>query len=156
MGHLAFYMATSKSPYGNYRGTWVDFGNGQKILPTYFLDELYEGWYNHWTFEKDVIKAAAGPKPRLNRTFIIAPSWPELVAFETEIKNAKILSLDIETANDKITCVGFSVDKTKAICIPFIKGGAPYWSPYMEPKVWSLIRKWLSFGQRILAQNCTY
>lgn len=49
-------------------------------------------------------------------------------------------SVDIETANDQITCIGFGQSPQLIYTIPFIKNGASYWPSLIEERVaWQTI-----------------
>jgi hypothetical protein len=76
------------------------------------------------------------------------------------IKGVAALSVDIETWNRQITCVGFAPSIDRALVIPFVtrahKDGN-YWRTLSEElTAWSYVRKWLGAGIPVVGQNFNY
>src|SRR5690606_2148031 len=87
---------------------------------------------------------------RPQREIWIEPDLADLEIFhERFIKNAKRLSVDIETKGDQITCIGFAPSPSVAIVIPFYAEGRPrqnYWETAEEElKAWDWVRQWCQY-----------
>jgi hypothetical protein len=122
---------------------------GFKVLPTYHPAAVLRQWELRPTTVADLIKAgreAAYPEIRRpEREIWIEPTLEDLSDYiDQHIRGCKILSVDIETAGNQITCIGFSPRINSAIVIPFYddrRKTRSYWpSVENERRAWSLIR----------------
>ncbi len=99
---------------------------------------------------------------RPNREIWLAPTLADIREFyERFIRGIKgPLSVDIETAGEQITCIGFAPTIDRAICIPFVdprKGSGSYWDNLGdELAAWALVREILSDPIPKLGQNFLY
>lgn len=137
---------------------------GHKVLPTYHpaavLREMKLRPIVFSDFGKIVRESAYPEIRRPKREFWLEPTLADLAAFEPFIRRAKKLSVDIETWNRQITCIGFAPDESRAIVIPFIWHGRPagnYW-PTLSDELfaWHYVKKWLNFGIPLVGQNFHY
>jgi len=81
------------------------------------------------------------------------------VAFELDKLNSdgRHISLDIEGGVQGITCIGFSVEPTRAVVIPFIDGtGQSCWSLEEELSLWLQLRTFLASKVGKTLQNYLY
>lgn len=95
------------------------------------------------------------------REIYIEPSLDDLADFERDfILPSANLSIDIETAGDQITCIGFAPSIDRALVVPIVDPTKPdgnYWSTLVdELKAWDFIRRWCALPRRIVGQNFLY
>jgi len=96
------------------------------------------------------------------REIWIEPTLDDIRRFIAEhISKCRLLSVDIETSGQRITCIGFASDQSTAIVIPFDdarKASGSYWpSREDEVKCWNLVRSILGDGSiPKLFQNGAY
>lgn len=97
---------------------------------------------------------------RPSRKIWLEPTFEDLLEFERlYIENTKDLSIDIETAQRQITCIGFAPNKETALVVPITSRSAKdgnYWSASDEPRVWEWIRKQCARKVAIIGQNFLY
>lgn len=146
------------------RGYVTQGTSGHKVLPTYHpaavLRQMELRPVVFADFQK-IAKEAQFPEiVRPVREFWLYPTLEDLDLFEAEILKSHYLSVDIETWNRQITCIGFAPRPDLALVIPFVAHGFPqcnYWpDTETELKVWDRVAKWLSLGKRIVGQNFLY
>lgn len=124
--------------------------SGLKVLPTYHPSYILRGNFaeRHVTI-LDLQKArreAEFPEIRRpRRTIYTEPLLSELVWFEEKfIRPSDILSVDIETRGDRITCIGFAPTPEVAMVVPFEdlrKSDGNYWgSTDTELEAWAWVR----------------
>jgi len=139
---------------------------GQKVLPTFHPSYILQGSYDQRpVVVLDLLKAkreAEFPEVRRpHRTIYIEPLLSEIEWFiNTFIMPSKCISVDIETVERIITCIGFSPSKEIAMVIPFRdlrKPSKTYWGSLdAEVKAWALVRKILDLPIPKVFQNGLY
>lgn len=126
-------------------------GNPIKVLPTYHPAAVLREWTIRPIVIADLFKAKRESEfPELirpRREIWIEPTLDDLAVYERDyILRSDSLSIDIETAGDQITCVGFSPVVSNAIVVPFVDSVARdgnYWrSAADEVKAWEFVRRW--------------
>lgn len=143
--------ALAASPYG-------------KSLATYHPRGVLQDWSLRPIVVIDLKKAKREAEfPELNRPQRFVHIYPDLADLETWygiLASASIISFDIETAGDQITCIGFSPDTRTSYVIPFVdprKQGASYWTSSAEERfAWSIVTKILATPSRKVTQNGLY
>ncbi len=139
---------------------------GYKVLPTYHPAAVLRQWELRPTTIVDLMKAkreAEFPEVRRpKREIWIEPTLEDINEFiELRVRGCEVLSVDIETAGNRITCIGFSPNPQLAIVIPFDGGrgkSKSYW-PTLDSEVqaWCLVRGVLEDrGIRKVFQNGLY
>lgn len=122
---------------------------GYKLLPTYHPAAVLRQWELRPTTIIDLIKAkreSAFPEIRRpSREIWIEPALEDIERFfQTYCVDCQILGVDIETAGDKITCIGFAPRHDLALVVPFLdtrKSNKSYWPDRdTEVRAWYLIR----------------
>lgn len=98
---------------------------------------------------------------RPRREIWVEPDLTDLAEFERLfIHPSPDLSIDIETAGDQITCVGFAPSRDRAIVIPFVdptKSSGNYWPTLAEElAAWSYVQRWCGLDKKIVGQNFNY
>lgn len=122
---------------------------GFKLLPVYHPAYLLRNWSDRPITVLDLTKAhrhAQTPTFSLpNRILWIDPTLDDIRTFIDEhIVGCDLLSVDIETSGDSITCIGFAPSAELGLVIPFHapgRKGKHYWpSLDDERRAWYLIR----------------
>lgn len=159
LGNTALWALCGRTGIGKLRGTThvtTHCVAGYKLLPTYHPASLFHQWENRPTTIIDLIKArreSAFPDVRRPECEIwIEPTLGDINDFFTKYvrTGCDLLSVDIETAGSRITCIGFAPSTERAIVISFddprAKGGS-YWPDVAsERRAWELIRDILIDG----------
>jgi hypothetical protein len=135
-----------------------------KVLPTYHPAAVSRDWTLRPIVLSDLDKAKRySTTPELvrpARQIWIEPTLEDLKVYEDEyINKAAMLSIDIETKGDQITCIGFAPDPTSAIVIPFFAEGYPkcnYWPSLAdELTAWDYVNRWCNLKPSVF-QNGLY
>ena len=131
------------------RGTAAQSIWGHKVLPTYHPAAVMRQWDLRPVAVMDLYKAFREMEfpeiRRPKRTIWIEPTIEDIYEFrENHIRGASLLSVDIETAGNQITNIGFAPSSTLALNIPFVdfrKPGRNYW-PNKEDEIraWRIIK----------------
>ena len=169
LGNCSLWALAGRTGITKLRGTTLlsthtaaDF----KLLPTYHPSAILRQWDNRPTVIADLMKAkreSLYPEIRRPpREIWIEPTLDDIRRFIAEhISKCRLLSVDIETSGQRITCIGFASDQSTAIVIPFDdarKASGSYWpSREDEVKCWNLVRSILGDGSiPKLFQNGAY
>ena len=125
-------------------------GRPYKVLPTYHPAAVLRQWNLRPIVTADLEKAKRQSDDpifrRPSRRIWLRPTLEDLARYEQdEIRGATILSADIETKQDQITCIGFAPRADSAIVIPFFsQPGVSYWpTKGEEVAAWEYVRRWL-------------
>jgi len=153
LGNTPLWALTGKTGISKIRGTTLlsthtvaDF----KLLATYHPAAVTRDWSLRPTVIADLMKArreSAFPEIRRpHREIWIEPTVEDIERFiHAHIQGCNILSVDIETAGNQVTCIGFSPRADLALVIPIVDSrrlGRNYWaSERDEYHVWKLIRR---------------
>lgn len=139
---------------------------GYKVLPTYHPSYIIRGaWADRPTVVMDLVKglreSAYADIRRPKREIWIEPTLDDLEEFyENYIRNCSVLSVDIETNGDLITCIGFAPSASIALVIPFYDrrtNTRSYWpDSQSERQAWRFVERVLALPCRKLFQNGMY
>jgi uracil-DNA glycosylase len=152
LGNTPLWALAGQTGISKVRGTTLpstktvlDF----KLLPTFHPANVIRDWSQRPVVIADFIKAAresAFPEIRRPpREIWIEPTYEDIITFrDTYIRGCDLLSTDIETSGQRITCIGFAPSADRAIVIPFdderSKSGC-YWPTWEdEYRVWTVVR----------------
>lgn len=145
-------------------------GYSAKVLPTYHPAAVARQWELRPVILADLDKAKRESTHadiiRPARLLWIEPTLEDLATYEREyILPAEILSADIETWGQQITCIGFAPSASSGIVIPFVcennrRGGTDnkhsYWPTIEEELIaWDYVARWLTLRPTIF-QNGMY
>jgi len=156
LGNTALWALTGKTGVAKLRGTTLLSTHtvaDYKLLPTYHPAAVLRQWELRPTTIMDLIKAnreSAFPEIRRpNCEIWIEPTLEDIQTFIKEyVINCDLLSVDIETSGDRVTCIGFAPRTDLAIVIPFDdkrNQSGCYWpTAAIERQCWELIRQVLS------------
>ena len=152
LGNTALWALAGRTGITKLRGTTcvsTHLVSGYKLLLTYHPSAVTRQWELRPATVADLSKALKEKDhPDVRRpqcTIWIEPSLDDIARFiRDHIVGCKILSVDIETSGNQITCIGFAPRPDLALVVPIhdsrnAKGS--YWpSPIDERKCWELIR----------------
>jgi uracil-DNA glycosylase len=152
---------------GNLRGNVAEstLCPGVKVLPVYHPAAILRQWSWRPILIADLMKARDESRfpeiQRPKRELWLEPSLEDLEEFESQhLRSAPLISVDIETAHDQITCIGFATSWGQALVVPFVDRRQPdfnYWpSPDEEEAALRWVRKWLQSPTPKVLQNGTY
>jgi hypothetical protein len=138
---------------------------GVKCLPTYHPAAVIRDWGLRPTVVLDLQKAkrqSEFPNLRLpKREVWINPTLGDLDEFyRRNLCKCELLSVDIETSGDKITCIGFAPDGGVALVVPFHdprRKDRSYWATQRdEEHAWGFVQRVLDLHCKKLFQNGAY
>lgn len=156
LGNTALWALTGTTGVAKLRGTTLLSTHtvaDYKLLPTYHPAAVLRQWELRSTTILDLIKAnresSFSEIRRPNCEIWIEPTLEDIQRFIVEyVRTSDLLSVDIETSGDRITCIGFAPRTDLAIVIPFDDKRKPdgcYWpTKELERQCWELIRQVLS------------
>src|SRR6266403_2913547 len=141
-----------------------------KCLPTFHPAAILRDWSLRPVTVLDLAKAKRESEfpeiRRPERTVYIEPSLEDMEWYlENFLRHAPVISFDIETFGEQITCIGFAAGPTSALVVPFrdlrqrdpARHMGSYW-PTNEAEIlaWGFVRRVLGLPQPKVAQNGLY
>ena len=164
LGATALWFLKGTGSITRQRGaiTSTDYG---KALATFHPASLLPGRQPEMkpVVTMDLMKAARERhSPTIHRpprTIYIPESLVDIETMFAELRAANMLAVDIETAYDQITCIGFAWTKEHALVIPIFNLQSldqSYWPAEVEPVVWGWIRRVLRLPVPKVFQNGLY
>lgn len=138
---------------------------GVKLLPTLHPETVRKDFRQFHVVRGDLIRAAREaefPEVRpVQRRIHIRPTVADLRTWRDRLLQAEMLAVDIETAKQQITCIGFAPSPAEAFVIPFVDYEQPsrsYWSSAEgEVAAWSVVREICEApGPKKVMQNGLY
>ncbi len=151
MGNTPLWALCGKTGIKKWRGTTMPSTHtvsGFKVLPTYHPAAIIHQWPLRPIAVMDLTKAAREAEyPEIRRPareIWIEPTIEDINVFcRTHARSSGVLSVDIETAGNQITCIGLAPSPRLGIVIPFLdtrRKGRCYWpSTRDEQQVWRLV-----------------
>lgn len=123
--------------------------SGYKVLPTYHPAAVLRQWELRPTTVMDLMKAKRESEfpevRRPKREIWIEPTLEDL--YEYKAKHLRLgtrIAVDIETAGNQVTCIGFAAGSGTAIVIPFFDGrkrNRSYWATKeLESQAWNFVK----------------
>ena len=163
LGATALWFLTGSTAITKMRGTTFQSKYG-KALATFHPAYLMRGeWRLRPVVIFDLIKAGRersfAEVRRPERLVNIPESIADIEVLLPALREAKVISIDIETAADQITCIGFAWSKDQSLVIPIFdnsKTSRSYWTADDEKEVWKLIRKVCELPVPKVFQNGLY
>lgn len=168
MGNTALWALLGTTGISNRRGSIVSstyLVEGFKVLPTYHPAAVLRDWSLRPVTILDLHKArreSAFPEViRPSRQIYIEPSLIDIAEFyDQHIPECRILSVDIETVGDQITCIGFAPSSTISLVVPFTdfrRASGSYWPNRSDELcAWGLVRRFLEAPCGKVFQNGLY
>jgi len=126
MSEFSLTQLTGKQSIEHWRGSQLEF---QKIpvIPMYNIQTIARMYKNKLITLRDFSRLKENSeRPKYN--FILNPSFQQIIETLEFLKQKTIIeplecSIDIETGNKTILCIGLAWTLTDAICIPFVENG---------------------------------
>jgi len=151
LGNVALWALTGKVGITKLRGTTLTSSltvSDFKLLPTYHPAAVLRNYDLRPTVIADLMKAKRESTyaeiRRPQREIWIEPGLDDINRFAKDyIRGCNLLSVDIETSGQRITCIGLAPDGGHAIVIPFdddrTKTGNYWANPADEKAAWEII-----------------
>lgn len=137
LGGTALWAFTGAANITQMRGTVVPatrLAPGVKLVPTYHPSFVMKKWTLYQVVVRDLMFAAREAEHsevhEAPRELLLEPTLQEFKDYIPRLLSSTLLSVDIETSHDQITCIGFAPDAEHAICVPFFDVRRPdhnYW-----------------------------
>lgn len=164
LGGTACWALLKNGSIKKLRGAPTMSITGHKVLPTYHPAAVMREFKLRPIVFSDFKKIARECEyreiRRPARDIWIRPTLEDIHAFEPFILESEFLSLDIETRDRQITCIGFGPSIDRVIVIPFhsnAQRSGNYWPTLKEElEVWKIVRKWCGLGKKVIGQNIIY
>ena|ERR1700676_2697504 len=155
LGNTASWALLGRTAISKYRGTTelsTHTATGYKVLPTYHPAAVCRQWELRPTTVMDLIKASRESAfPEIRRP-AVSVHIPETISdledfYALHIRGCSSLAVDIETAGQQITCIGFAPSTGDALVVPIFdrrRKNRSYWPDQQsEGQAWGFIRKLL-------------
>lgn len=163
LGATALWFACGTSAITRRRGSITQTSYG-KFLPTFHPSYLMRGsWDQRPVVILDLIKGRREREfkevRRPERLVYIPELVSDIECMLPQMAVASRLSIDIETAGNQITCIGFAWSTSETLVIPIFddrKSSRSYWNASDEPHVWRLIARICGLPVPKVFQNGTY
>lgn len=168
MGNTAAWALLGRGAISKIRGNTTITTHtveGFKVLPTYHPAAVFRQWGLRPIVIMDLLKAVREQEypeiRRPKRTIWIEPTIEDIHVFDQKyLLKAERISVDIETAGNQITCIGFAPTKALSIVIPFYdprRLGRNYWATKeLEKQAWAYIQEVLKRRTPKIFQNGLY
>lgn len=165
LGATAAWAMLGTSGIRAIRGSPALGRGGLKVLPTYHPSAVGRDWTLRPIVLADLDKAAresAYPDLRRPNRFIhVEPTLNDLLTFEKQYIIPSVdLSIDIETKEKQITCLGFAPTTDRCLVVPFydpMKKDGNYWPSLTEELIaWGWVRRMCGLRKRLVFQNGLY
>lgn len=165
LGATAMWFAIGTGAITKRRGAVTSSPYG-KFLPTFHPASLLPGRQpdQRPVVVADLIKAtreSAYPEVRRPcRTIYIPDDLLDIKEAYDQIERSQMISIDIETAANQITCIGFAWSPVQTLVLPIFDSSKPnqsYWATLHEEMiVWDFIRQICALPQPKVFQNGLY
>lgn len=166
LGASAAWALLHTSGIRSIRGACWRSITGHKVLPTYHPAAVLREWKLRPILLADLHKAVDQAQyrdvRRPQRSIWIEPTLDDLATFEAKfIMPSRSLSIDIETAGDQITCIGFAPSEKVALVVPFYddtKADKNYWPTIKdEVSAWNWVKRICALDKaEVVGQNILY
>lgn len=152
LGNTALWALGGSTGIGKLRGTTrlsTHTVSGYKLLPTYHPSAIVHQYELRPTAVADLIKARREMEfpeiRRPQRQIWIEPNAEDIQTFiQQHVLDCAVLSVDIETSGNDVTCVGLSPKPDLALVVPFVnprRKDGNYWPDRAtEIRVWNYLR----------------
>lgn len=165
LGNTACWAVVHTTKISQIRGTTLLGRGGTKVLPTFHPAAVLRNWALRPVVKADLLKAAREAEfpeiRRPKRQVLVNPTLDEIQWWiENEGRNARIISVDIETGAGQIKCIGFAARTDFSMVVSFIdfrRDGGNFWPTFAEERAaWFLVRDIMRLPAVKLFQNGMY
>lgn len=151
LGNTALWALAGTTGITKLRGTTLISTHtalGFKLLATYHPSAVLRQWELRPTTVIDLMKAGREREyPEIRRPareIWIEPTVEDIYEFDrVHLSHSERIAVDIETAGNQITCIGFAADTRNAIVIPFVdysRRNRCYWpDTATEAAAWRIV-----------------
>ena len=175
LGNTALWALTGEWGITNWRGSylyvetphWLYWDRRIPVLPTYHPAAILRQWNWRAAAVHDLKRARAildegVPDPGYD--FVIEPSFRDVMDYLSMVEEQAFgrdalnrVSVDLETRDRHIACLGLGLDDRNAICIPFmcVERDEGYWAPDQELAIVLRLRELLP-RLKVIGQNFIY
>lgn len=163
LGDRALHHLTGNSGINKYRGSVLEITGSRKALaclhPSAVLRQRVPGRQGNYRqlFKMDIAKAIRNSKTKgfqeIKRVYNIPMQFDNQIDAIRSLSGSEFLSVDIETTNRAISCIGFSNTPEEGTCIPFIYNGKWMHSDVSRAILWTEISKLLHGPSKKIWQN---
>ncbi len=151
LGNTALWVLTGEWGIGSWRASQLQSTLSSEVRPTCIPTYNPAGVLRQWSLRRVVVQdlrrarsVATDGLPVVRFNFLVEPSFTEAISaldfLQTRLDNATApvtLSVDIETRNYHIACLGIAWSCTDAVCFPFLDSRRPdgYWTEAEEAEI---------------------
>lgn len=164
LGDTALWALTGLEGITKWRGSILSTLDGSKCVSTFHPASVLRTWAQRPIAVQDIRRAAREAsfpeiqKPKYN--FTLRPTL-EQVTSTLLMLSGETITVDIETRDNQIACIGIAWNKTDAFCIPFmcVEGDGSYWSADDEYEIVTLLAQILTHARCIFHNaifDCQY
>jgi len=141
LGNIPLYSLTGLKDITKRRGSILESTllPGRKVIPTIHPSaalRMYE--YQHFIAHdlERIKKNMSFPEIRLlKRDLILSPLYVEALAYISSCHKYDLIAADIEVKWGELSHISLATDPESAICIPFVDGARPWFTPDQEADV---------------------
>lgn len=164
LGGTASWFLVGDGRISKIRGSTLRTQYG-KVLSSYHPTAVLREYSLRPILTMDLSKAAREQEfpdvRRLRRYIHIDPSWSDIQDFyRSYIVPSPVISTDVETIGNQITCIGLAPSHNRALVIPFYdptRPGGNYWPDLAsEVQVWKFLRRLFAEPRANVGQNFLY
>jgi DNA polymerase I-like protein with 3'-5' exonuclease and polymerase domains/uracil-DNA glycosylase len=167
LGGTPLWALTGKEGISKWRGS-ILFYNSIPVIPVYHPAGILRNWSWRYITVHDLRRARrllAGEIKKPKTSYIVRPSYTQVDFFLYEVacrlsSGPVEISVDIETRNQQIACIGLATSATECICIPLMEVKAEnqcYWNEDEELDITLKLREILTHpNARVIGQNFSY
>jgi len=168
LGNTALWALTGLWGITRWRGSMLVTPGGRKVIPTYHPAAILRQWDLRAIAVHDLKRAGdyrdGRDYPNPGWRFTIRPTLGTADSIlSLLLRNLSVgpqaLSVDIETKNGHIDCIGIAWTRQDSLCIPFMDGASTnhYWSEEDEAYlVYKLYHVLTHLNARVIMQNGLY
>lgn len=144
LGSYPLKLLADRDGITNWRGSVLETCYG-KVIPTIHPASVLRNWQYRPAVVSDLTRVAENansPEISISRRELVVSYNSEEALHELEkVKEAGAVAFDIETESDQVTCISFSTDGKRSVCIPFWYGSSgSLHEAGVESRIWSAIR----------------
>lgn len=139
LGELALQAVSSIRSINKYRGSILladKLSPSIKMLPTISPKTALRQYIFRYYIQADMRKAfeqAESPDIRYQqRTLLVSPTFQEVMDYLDQCSKCSVLSVDIETARNEVSCISFAISPHLCMSIPFYCE----WTEDEEVEIW--------------------